>query len=420
MPIYVKKTSILPLVISFLTATSTFAVSNIDIRTGEDSRSIKFASPLVPFHRLSDETVMQILEKSDYKNLVKLRPPGRTFKPIPNDLALLKKDIADFYRDYPVDTVIWAVRRERIDLVKYFVKNLPSEQLSAKGEAEITPLHVAAETGQIEILEALLPKLTPKQINLPMRDGRTPLLLAVHQGRVEVVKELLSKLKPEEINRDFEIRSLPILRLERTPLGLAVKEDQVEVAKELIKGLPARELCKKVDGVSFLFMAVQKGRIEIMKAFFEKLDPTQINAKDDLGETLLSLAVSKKQKVEIVKAIVEALPPEQINASGNMGYTPLHVAAADGSTELVKILIGKLSPEQVNVKQRNSQSTPLHIAVSKGRIDVVRELIGKLTSKQLDESGILEKVKDLFVKKGLPIPEELRREGVTLQIRKKS
>jgi ankyrin repeat protein len=92
-----------------------------------------------------------------------------------------------------------------------------------RGEFGNTPLHLAAERGSVEIVQALL--RAGAIVNANNRYGRTPLHLAVCEGHVAIVKILL-KAKANVDAKDHN---------GETPLDWAIEKDYEEIRSLLEK-----------------------------------------------------------------------------------------------------------------------------------------------------------------------------------------
>jgi ankyrin repeat protein len=97
-------------------------------------------------------------------------------------------------------------------------------------------------------------------------------------------------------------------------------------------------------------------------------DGAEVNAKNNIGETPLHLAVSdgKKDVAELLLA-----NKAEVDAKDNNGWTPLHWAAIYDHKDVAELLLANKA--EVNAKDNNGW-TPLHWAAGKGRKDVAELL----------------------------------------------
>ncbi|KAL2545073.1 Ankyrin repeat family protein [Forsythia ovata] len=142
-------------------------------------------------------------------------------------------------------------------------------------------LHLASAKGNLDIVKYLL-LTNPDICSVLDRDGRNPLHLAAIKGRVAILCELL--------------RARP------------------EVARELTGG-----------GESCLHLCVKYNRFEALKVLVEcmKKDNQFVNWKDCDGNTILHLAVAKKQ-IEVVNYVLVNTRVD-IGARNANGWTALDV-----------------------------------------------------------------------------------------------
>jgi hypothetical protein len=98
---------------------------------------------------------------------------------------------------------------------------------------------------------------------------------------------------------------------------------------------------------------------------------TDVNAKDENGQTPLHIAICGGQREEVELLIAKGA---DINAKDNSGQTPLHYAAVLGQKEVVELLIAKGA--DINARGTNAW-TPLHWAAMKGQSETARVLIAK-------------------------------------------
>jgi len=164
---------------------------------------------------------------------------------------------------------------------------------NASGE---TALHIAAELGKVDVVEALLAtdkrEINALEINAMDNAGRTPLHSAAERGRSEVVKLLLAA----GADRDAQNHS------QETPMHLAARIGQVEVVKLLLDAGADKDT-QDEDGDTPLHMAARAGEVQVVELLLEE------EAEKD--------------------------------AQGMNGLTPLHYAAGIGHVEVVELLLDK-------------------------------------------------------------------------------
>lgn len=116
------------------------------------------------------------------------------------------------------------------------------------------------------------------------------------------------------------------------------------------------EMCKSEDGVVELFQSLLK------------LDPAQVDSKDEKGKTLLFFAAEKGYAKLAAFLLSKGT---KVNTRDRWNFTPLHEAL---NIETAEVLIN--NGALLNVKS-NSGLTPLQSAVYSLRLDVARFLVSK-------------------------------------------
>jgi hypothetical protein len=101
-----------------------------------------------------------------------------------------------------------------------------------------------------------------------------------------------------------------------------------------------------------LHRALRDGRLDTSRLLWA--NKTEVNARDDAGQTPLHLAVVLDHKDAAEKLLTNGA---EVNAKDNKGQTPLHLAAAFDRVEMAKLLLA----EHADVNATDNQAwTPLH------------------------------------------------------------
>ena len=117
-----------------------------------------------------------------------------------------------------------AIQEDKLQLFNFYLKYWPGIQVNKRDEYNRTPLHYAAENGQIEAVKALL-NAEGIEVNKRDKNNRTPLHYAAKNGQIEAVKALLNAKGIEVNTKD---------KNKKSPLDLAV-ENKEEGCANLIR-----------------------------------------------------------------------------------------------------------------------------------------------------------------------------------------
>jgi ankyrin repeat protein len=310
----------------------------------------------------------------------------------------------------PADEIHDAVRSGDLEKVKTLLKG-HAERLNSPDQNQKTPLHLALESGHVDIAKYIIEK--GADINLKDKDSASPLHNAAYLGNLEIVDLLLKKGAtslnegnfrkqtplhfaserghPEVAARlldagaDIEARDM----VGRTPLMTTGISKNIEVAEGLIKrGADINAVVKRGPSTYTTLSAIAMyGFKDLVDLLIEKEAAIE---EDTLGPTLafavqmghprlfayvqkkgMDLAVVKEKdpgfvfnaaaggSVEIMKTLLEnGFDADQKDKDG---WTPLHIAAVEGKIEMIEFLISKGMDKDV----RNMKGeTAYHVALA--------------------------------------------------------
>jgi len=229
--------------------------------------------------------------------------------------------------------------------------------IRATDEELRTPLHFAAESGQLDVAGLLLSR--GAGIDAEDRGGDTPLHRAVLYGGVEMVDLLLGQSPNLEVQNSYG----------RTPLHYVARETgSAELAERLLDAGSEVNVPDRYGGTP-LGLAAWRG-FEAMVDLF--LDRGAVLPEDPGGLTDLTVFSAQHGLSRLFGLLVER--GVDLSTQNDGGGTLLHSASAGGSPEVVELLL----KEGLEVGSQDRYGwTPLHYAAEAGFEDVAEVLISQ-------------------------------------------
>ncbi|KAK7489791.1 hypothetical protein BaRGS_00018973, partial [Batillaria attramentaria] len=258
---------------------------------------------------------------------------------------------------------------------------LADRQVDERDEEGNTLLHVAADTGDMDVVKIAVK--SGASLTARNNKGHNPTQLSANRRKRE-------KKKPWEprISYDcFNALRIAFLRGDQnttkvllctsisvqdmdmdgsTPLHVACEDDETDIASLLIS-LDADVNVKDNDGNTPLHIACGNGNTQTALLLIQH--HADINVKNNHGYTPLHIACyfGNTQTAELL-----IQHHADLNVKDNAGYTPLHIACFFGNTQTALLLIQHHA--DVNVKN-NHGNTPLHRACRVGNTQTALLLI---------------------------------------------
>ena len=234
-----------------------------------------------------------------------------------------------------------AITEGNVTLVKELIAK-DATLLNAKNQAALTPLNLAAEHGQVEVVALLLqlgadPYIGDNENSMPMH-------LAAISGSIEIVEMLRDKGVDIDIPDDNGM----------TALLFAMSRRQIAMSNYLL-GLGADPKVQTANGFTPIQMAAMSGNLDLVKLIVEK--KADVNVCVESGVTPLHSALSYGH-TEIVKYLIEQ--GAKIDAENEIGDQPLAYARNPNTYDAALYLI-KLKADP-NHKNRFNQTALHHIA----------------------------------------------------------
>lgn len=262
-------------------------------------------------------------------------------------------------------SVINYVEEENIPALKALLEKC--KDVDERNECGQTPLMIAAEQGNLEIVKELIKN--GANCNLEDLDNWTALISASKEGHVHVVEELLKYGATVE-HRDMG---------GWTALMWACYKGRTEVV-ELLLSHGANPSVTGLYSVYPIIWAAGRGHADIVHLLLQ--NGAKVNCSDKYGTTPLVWA-ARKGHLECVKHLLAM--GADVDQEGANSMTALIVAVKGGYTQSVKEIL-KRNPN-VNLTDKDG-NTALMIASKEGHTEIVQDLLDAGTYVNIpDRSG---------------------------------
>ncbi|XP_027928173.1 putative E3 ubiquitin-protein ligase XBAT31 [Vigna unguiculata] len=214
------------------------------------------------------------------------------------------------------------------------------QRLSCVQQHEDHGLFPALASGELEVVETMVEE-DPTVLELTTgHDRLSPLHVAAANGRIQVLSMLLDRSSNVDI----------LNRLKQTPLMLAVMHGKTGCVEKLIHAGANILMFDSIRRRTCLHYAAYYGHIDCLKAILSAAHSTPVadswgfarfvNIRDGNGATPLHLA-ARHRRSECLHALLDngALVCASTGGYGYPGSTPLHMAARGGSLDCVRMLL---------------------------------------------------------------------------------
>ena len=279
----------------------------------------------------------------------------------PLDLALLKghSEIVYILRKHIREDVLY-----EFDLYTHH----PYYEQLGKGRSI---LHAAAAKGHLQLVKQLVQNLEDK--NPPDDHGLTPLHLAAEAGQFEVVKFLIPFHRETNLTNP-EIDSIYKKRSPLHDAGMGGHLNIIEYLLENIDGIDGDINPSCGNGDTVLHIAAERGHLNVVEFYTEKLpnpNPGKDTSDEFRGRTPLHIA-AQCGHLPVVQHICSILSNK--NPKDSEGSTPLHLAAQEGHTKVVKYLVQHVGDIHPRRNTLFGLATPFDLANEAGHTAIVNIL----------------------------------------------
>uniref|UniRef100_H2YPY9 Ion transport domain-containing protein n=1 Tax=Ciona savignyi TaxID=51511 RepID=H2YPY9_CIOSA len=262
------------------------------------------------------------------------------------------------HRDLTLELIAWA---GKLDEVVHFV-NLSRAH-------NVTPLHIAAAQGHIEITKLLIE--SGARVNARNDSLATPILLAAQHNNFTIVELLLS------YNAELEIRDKDNL----TPLLVVCKHGHLETISWLVEN-NADVTANDKNDKNCLMLAVEEKRTLAVQVYVNyimkyntrllKYDAIRklLDETDKNANSVLHIA-AKKGYLPIIRILLEH--DARIDPKNEDESTPVHIAAFHGQHMALKELLDH-DKTMINSLDENA-NTALHLSSMEGHTTCIKVLL---------------------------------------------
>ena len=249
-------------------------------------------------------------------------------------------------------------------------------------EWERTPLLIAAENGQTEIVDLLLKKgadinARDRTNGAPLSQGNSALILAAAMNHLDTVQLLLAQAKkPDVLLRERE---------GKTAFWFAVENENLEMVKLLYSHGSKINLPDKT-GASVLTTTVLHKKYDVLDFLVSK--GADINKADNKGYTPLMAAIGWKNKNQ---AVVLKYLEKFLTFKPKLNHlaaddSALHLAAFLGFVDAIGLLLD--NGANINLLSPANGRTALYVAAISKNIDAAKYLISRGAKTEIpDKAG---------------------------------
>ena len=251
----------------------------------------------------------------------------------------------------------YVARHGKLQHIKLLLKY--NANYNAQDSSGNTPLHLSILYDHQNSSKEIL-KCDNLQINLANDDQKTPLHLAVEKGNIDIVDKLLN-MRPDHNAVDSS---------GNTVLHLAAAGGYLDCCESILKHNADKINARNNDENTPLHLAIKNGNSNIIACLQQY--QTGCNLQNSLGDTPLHLAVNDGHLDCFTKLLADT--NLKIELTNNTHLTPLHCAAKTGNAEIIAQLLHRGA--NCNAKD-TSGDTPLHLAVTKGFLNCCEKLLAR-------------------------------------------
>ncbi|USN50942.1 MAG: ankyrin repeat domain-containing protein [Myxococcales bacterium] len=209
----------------------------------------------------------------------------------------------------------------QIEVIEALIKS--RAEVDEQDDQGNTALHLAIVRKEKDAVIALLEGGANPNIK-ENSNSFTPLHLAANTGQIEVIEALI-KSEAEVDEQDDQ---------GNTALHLAIVRKEKDAVIALLEGGANPNIKENSNSFTPLHLAANTGQIEVIEALIKSR--AEVDEQDDQGNTALHLAIVRKEKDAVIALLDGGANPYIEN---NENYTALALAAALKETTVMKTLV---------------------------------------------------------------------------------
>ncbi|XP_011692189.1 PREDICTED: serine/threonine-protein phosphatase 6 regulatory ankyrin repeat subunit B [Wasmannia auropunctata] len=231
--------------------------------------------------------------------------------------------------------------------------------INYKSHVGKTALHLAAMNGYTHLVQFLVQDHRAEIDVLTMKK-QTPLHLAAEAGQLDVCNLLLELGASIGATDDQG----------QKPIHAAVMNNYIEVAQLFLQRYPSMMLACTNDGNTCAHIAAMQANVRMIEELMKFDRKSTITARNKLTEATPLQLAAEGGHAEVVKALVRA--GASCADENRAGFTAVHLAAQHGYCHVLEVM---RSSQSFRISSKKLGVTALHVAAYFGQADMVRELL---------------------------------------------
>ncbi|KAL7641411.1 UNVERIFIED_CONTAM: hypothetical protein RMT77_008551 [Armadillidium vulgare] len=235
--------------------------------------------------------------------------------------------------------------------------------VNARSIKGLTALHLASSSGQQELVQSLIVNFNAQKDPFTM-SKQTPLHLAAERGQLNVCATLL-KLGADTV---------ATTAAGQKAVHLAAMNNHSEVVKLFLKATPEIVSTADKDGNTCAHIAALKGSVDVVREILKHNQTIVISGRNRVGESTALHLATQGGHANLVAFLIQngALA----HVEDGEGFTPIHLASRYGHLKVFEVF--KKAQVNLRVMSKKLGFTALHVAAYYGQNEMTRELLSHI------------------------------------------